>query len=341
MKSRFWSRLVLTLIVLLVFASTLPTQAQGGDCVAGLKANDCQLLKEMTNGDYRSFLIDEQISLKESGLPGGNIDFLLNGNGGIDVSNVGNVANLHERPFSHIVTNLTFSQSLSWQQNGQPKQNGEFRIVNGVLYLRDNQWPDKTWLKFTLQGDAAVYIMSTLEANITVSDISEAAKIVNQLGHDPDILKAERQDGLLVNDQPTALFTMHINPDALITALADPANRALLKLFLSTRRPSDSSAADDQTVAQAQTALKTLKPALQNAKLTLMERVGTTDKHLQCVCIDFSATVDAASAALVGGTMGQPVTIDVEFMVSLSKIGQPLTVEAVPGAQEFQFPSGC
>lgn len=332
MKTKYCRAAILSIVLVTLFASTLPTHAQE-ICFSGLTPAECQLLTDARTANYKSFLMDYQVALKVSGFTPKDLTFSVKGTGGIDTSKV---ADISTNPTSLV---LWQRMHLNWAMNNDPHENDlEYRYVAGQLYMIDTYGTKGQWVvgapydldDLRIAVAVPFSVLNSAKGPLTADAIRLAFKTVS----DPAIVKVEHKTGDIVDGQPTEQFLFTINTSALTQSLSQSDNRPLLKAIVEYAYWASWNGIhiDPSTLQQIVLTLEDFAPLLQNANFTVMLRLGAQDERVQCICVDFAANLDAPAASLISRTGGKPLSIDAEFMLNLSKIGEAVNVEPVANA---------
>jgi hypothetical protein len=87
-----------------------------------------------------------------------------------------------------------------------------------------------------------------------------------------------------------------------------------------------------------------LGPTLNSAKISVVRYLGTGDKMLHGIGLNFAVTIDPQLMSMAGGLGGSsataaapqgPISVSFTFDVKLTKINEPVSVEAVADAKEM------
>lgn len=357
MKSVWRGCILLAIVALIAFTPALTSRAQGDTRCFGLSDADCQLWhsgNDSANASkYSSFVMDYNITFTLAGTGTNDVDFKVTGTGpfSIDASKVSAASS---DPMAAL-TALTMANTLtaSLNANGQTQKGTfEFRIVDGNLYYKGDQVTQDKWMYISL-GKTLSAVMSnpsftnmlsgvmsgtgggTGAGNNPATEIMSDPEVMAAIAKIPDIpgfIKLERQADLDIGGEKTAQFVMNFD---ILTLIKSPDFAPILKAGLKSQN--QGAEVDDkqvqQIVALAQTVLK-------DTKFSITQWVGTTDKLSHGLGVDFVMKIDENTAALLPSSSSssgpaKPLDLNFHFDVKLTKIGQPVTVEPVKDATEF------
>lgn len=356
MKSVLRGGILLAIVALIAFAPALTSRAQGDQKCFGLAAADCQLWHSGNDSanaaKYSSFVMDYNVTFTLAGTGTNDVDFKVTGTGPFSVDE-SKISGASSDPTAAL-TALTMANTLTASLNaGGKSQMGtfEFRIVGGNLYFKGDQATQGKWMFISL-GKALSSAMSNpsftntlntfmggssgASSNPAMAALSDP-EVMAALAKIPDIpgfIKVERQADLSIGDEKVAQFVMNFD---ILTLVKSKEFAPIIKAGI--KSSNQGAEVDDkqvqQVVALAQTFLK-------DTKFSITQWVGTTDKLSHGVGIDFVMKLDENTAALVNSSSSgaaKPVDINFHFDVKLTKIGQPVTVEAVKDATEIDTSS--
>jgi hypothetical protein len=166
----------------------------------------------------------------------------------------------------------------------------------------------------------------------------ETAKALEAFGNVPGLVSGTAEDGAEVDGQATRAIKLTIDLQVLLTALTGPEGRPIIKELLAAQGQTMTDAEIDQQLAQAKAALAMLEPTLKATTLQIGWLVGKTDQKFHGFSLLFDTTVDPTLASMMSGGAGgstaapQPIKINFNLDVKLSKLGEPVTVEPVADA---------
>ncbi len=353
MKSLFRSCILLAIVTLIAFTPALTSHAQGSAKCFGLADADCKLwhsASDQTNmKKLTSFVMDYNITLKVSGTPN-DVNFAVTGNGpfGVDASKVSAASSNPTAAVAGLTMQNTLTASLT---TGKQSQKGtfEFRIVGGNFYFRGDVATKDQWMYIALDKAINAAMSNPSFSNMMggkggkAGGNNPAAAIMNDpelmaaLAKIPDIpgfIKAERKADVTIGDEKAAQFVVNFDFLTLVKSKDfAPVLKAIAKSQGSGQEVTDKQI--QQIVAIAQTVLK-------DTKFSITQYVGTKDNLPHGLGIDFVMKLDENTAALLQGNSSssepaKPVDINFHFDIKLTKIGQPVAVEAVKDATEIDL----
>ncbi|MCC7450048.1 MAG: hypothetical protein IT324_21705 [Anaerolineae bacterium] len=358
MKSVLRGAILVAIVALIALTPALTSRAQGDQRCFGLAAADCELWHSGNDSanaaKYSSFVMDYNITFTLAGTGTNDVDFKVTGTGPFSVDE-SKISGASSDPTAAL-TALTMANTLTASLNasGQSQMGTfEFRIVGGNLYFKGDQATQNKWMFISL-GKALSSAMSnpaitdalsgamgggtgTGSSSNPATAIMNDPEVMAAIAKIPDIpgfIKVERQADLSIGDEKVAQFVMNFD---ILTLIKSKEFAPVLKAGL--KSSNQGAEVDDkqvqQIVAIAQTVLK-------DTKFSITQWVGTTDKLSHGLGIDFTMKVDENTAALMNSSSSgaaKPVDINFHFDVKLTKIGQPVTVEAVTDATEIDTSS--
>ncbi len=358
MKSVLRGCILLAIVALIALTPALTSRAQGETRCFGLAGADCKLWYSGTDAanasKYSSFVMDYNVTFTLAGTGTNDVDFKVTGTGpfSLDASKVSTTSSDPTAAIAALTMANTLTASLNASGQSQ-KGSFEFRIVGGNLYFKGDQATQNKWM-FVSLGKALSSAMSNPSFSNALSSAmgggsgsssNPAMAMLNDpevmaaLAKIPDIpgfIKLERQADLDIGGEKAAQLVMSFD---ILTLVKSKEFAPILKAGLKSQN--QGAEVDDkqiqQIVAIAQTVLK-------DTKLSITQWVGTNDKLSHGLGIDFVMKVDENTAALLqsnssSSSAAKPVDIKFHFDIKLTKIGQPVKVEAVKDATEIDTSS--
>jgi len=325
---------MLVMAALLATIPALKVRAQGDNCF-GLKSEDCQLIQASAANSpakLSSFEINYTLNTKVSGTGTSDSELKVTGGGpiAIDQSKLSGGAGMSMTNLDAVLPALTMQNTLSVSAttNGKNQSdNVEIRIVDGKVYYKDDQQTKGKWMQTSassLSGNSSLASGGGV-ASQAMSDPAVMAAFA-KLPYIKGFITAQRGADLDIGGEKSAHFTFNVD---LLTLLQSPELKDALKAVMTSmgQATEQLDTMMGQYTGMAQTFLK-------NLKITVHEYVGTTDQTLHGVGLDIALNLDAATAGmLMNSTSANPVDVNISFDAKLTKIGQPVTVEAVPDAE--------
>jgi len=342
MKSVFRSAVFAILVALLAFVPVMSTHAQADMCF-GLKADDCALLQGMGGADMSklsSFVMDYSVTAKVTGTGSSDVDLSVQGTGpfSIDATKMtGNSSN----PMA-AVTGLTLANTItaSLTASGQTQKGSfEFRILDGTLYFMGDTATQGKWMSVDLaQALGAAMSNPQLSGAMNPSSNPAAAaamdpavlESLSKAFMSPGVITATRAADITIDGQPVAVFQFNLD---IVTLLKSPDFKPAIQKIMA----SQASGAEitDQQLNQFLVAAQTM---LKDTTFSVSEYVGTTDKLFHGFGLDLSIKLDAATAGMVtGSSNAQALNVDFHFLITLSKVGQAVSVTAPAGAEKIDL----
>jgi hypothetical protein len=340
MKSIFRYGVLLAVMAVLAFSPALNTKAQGS-CLPGLSADDCKLIADSEAQKVTSFAIDSwTLKLDVKGTTTGDVSVDAKGSGAIDFSEVKPVAGKPES----VAAGLKFVMTLEGTSTAAGKTDGgtgEIRIVDGVMYVKSDktEWQKTDFAKVLAQSSSSGSSMGLdpMALSKTFAD-PQVAGLLQALLTVDGFIGTEAGDGPAVGDAATRQITVNVNLGALLTAVTTDK----LPPSLSTMLKAANMDASTLTMVAG-----LLGPTLNSAKIGVVRYVGTGDKMLHGIGLNFAVTIDPQLMSMAGGMAGGmgggsataapqgPISISFTFDAKLTKINEPVSVEAVADAKEM------
>jgi methionine-rich copper-binding protein CopC len=212
----------------------------------------------------------------------------------------------------------------------------EFRIVDGILYFMGDMASQGKWMKLSL-ADAAASSMGSM-GSMTSMASPETAKMLEAFANVPGLVTASAEDGPEVDGEATRAIKLNIDLGVFITALTGPEGKPIIKEILASQGQTMTDAEIDAQMAQVKAMVAMLEPTLKATTLQISWMVGTTDQKFHGFALLFDTTVDPTLASMMSGGAGtsgaapQPIKLNFNLTVTLSKLGEAVTVEAVADA---------
>ena len=347
MKSK--SRLaILSLVVAIVMfgavlSPALQVNAQSNQCF-GLSSDDCALANGTSQPGamqkLTSFNMAYQLTFSGNGPQGNTADFSVKGSGpfAVDATGVNSLSNGD----MNAVAKLTMANTLSWSSttDGQTKTgNFEFRIVNGTLYFQGDNATQGKWKSVDLQQAARSRNFGSMGRGMFGQSANPAQMLamlgaLHKLADTPGFISAERTADTTVEGQQVATFVYHFDVQKLLTS----PNFATFLKTIGSQNPRLQNLSDRQIQAM----LGGVSAALQNSQISITRQIGVTDKLPHGFGVDVVLNVDPKVMAGMMAMMPSsnatqaaevmPVKANLHFLVTLTGIGNKVTVEVPAGA---------
>jgi hypothetical protein len=339
-KMRYVLLALLALVMVIAPAATA-TRAQGADCLPGLDADTCALFTAATEnqGSITSFVMDYNIAMKTTGT-GQDIDLSVVGSGPMDLAALmaADPTTAMSDP-SGLIKAITASQTMdaSMTTAGNTiKGNFEFRIVEGVLYFNGDLATQGKWMKIDLLQalSAASGQMAGLQGQLGAAtgaaDPAMAAQVMSLFSDPSKFFTTEVGEGQEVDGVKTTSITLTVNIKALVEALFSEEGRAVLLEILKAQGQE----MDAQQLEQAAAAIRIFEPVLDATKMSMSWWIDPEAKQFRGFGLTFNTVVDKTTAALLNPQAATPseITVDFNFLVTLSKLNEAVTVEPVADA---------
>jgi hypothetical protein len=322
MKVLAHCRYLVVAIVSCVFSTVASIQAQT-PCLAGLKGSDCELLTVAT-ADFAALAtsdINTDIVIRYSGLPVGGAYIAVKGSSSVDFSKV------TDPSIISVLTHLAMSGSAKvsvsiGRQHRLLKL--DVRVLEGTLYFRPA--PIDLWFKLGLT--------QTLSQNNGSTDVSGVLKIcdpatIQRAGMINADSVAVRANGPTIDGQATAQITavwdVTEGYDRLSPAQQEKLQRGFAAAFLtSIVRGSTANPSDPKLMAAAERSLK-------RSNVSILWIIGLQDKKLHGLGLNLNIPVDPVLATAAYPKLKNiPITVNVRALWTFSKLGQPVTMPAIP-----------
>jgi len=333
------------LVLLVAFAAVpaLNAYAQTQMCF-GLADADCKLFYGAFDSSniakLTSFQMTYSVDGKASGAQGGEVHVTGTGSFGLDTkaASTADSSNpmgaLSALMFSNVI------KASGGATGGTPTNvNIEVRVVGGNIYFNSPELNGGKW-QYTSVSDVSSMAMQSFSSMSSGSSSggssSGAAGAMSMMNSPemqqalaaiptiPGVITATSADGDQVDGVATKKVTFSIDLVKLVQAKEfRPVIEQSLKSQAST-----SSMTADQVVTMASTALK-------DSKVQFWGMVGT-DGVLRGLGFSLAFNVDDATAKSLN--MGTGGSANIDFAFNISKVGQPITVEAPTGAEKLTLP---
>jgi hypothetical protein len=356
MKSIFRFCLVLLIAVLVIAPTMTITRAQGTACLPGLQEADCTLLTAAGKGSISSVTMAYTLAVKVTGIEGvksgsstlHDISLNVAGNGPLSLDKSKLPAGLTPGDPSAAIAGvaaLTLGNAIKIDLTNGPdaqSRSFEFRIIDSKVYWKSdnadmypNSQKDQVgkWLVMPIDPSQ----MSSMpgfsnammgSAMMSGSGAAQAQAMMQQFMAVPGFITATRSDA---NDEAT--FTVNVS---IATLLKSPQFKPILTALASSMGGGSSSPMDP---AQLDAMLGMSTPYFENLKITATSVVGTKYQLAHGVGFHISLSLTAAQlqslGALFGGSssgsmpkLTNPLSADVNFMIKLSNLNQPITLTA-------------
>src|SRR5262249_29357112 len=269
-------------------------------------------------------------------------DISVKGNGPVafDPSAAGGLRSGDMAAFSKFM----FEDTIAWSAttNNETKTgNFEVRIVNGMIYFQGDNVTNGKWESLDPQQFARAGKAGGPKAfGQNVNPVQALAMLgaISKLAQTPGFIRAERTADTTVEGQQIATFVYHFDIQKLLTS---PDFATFIKT-MGAQNPR----LQNVTTEQLQTYLKMAANALQNTTFSVTRMVGVTDKLPHGFGIDGVLNVDPKAAAAMAAMMqssgaqdanAEPVKANLHFLLTISGIGNKVTVTAPEGATPLNF----
>ena len=334
------------LVLLVVFAlvPAVKSYAQNQMCF-GLADADCGLFYSAFSSanlaKLTSFQMDYSINGKGSGGGSGG-EFHVTGSGSFGIDTKAASTSDSSNPMGALSA-LMFSNVIkaSGGATGQSQTvNLEIRVVGGNIYFKSAELNADKW-QYTSVADvsklASQYMSSMGSASSGSSGSSspmgamsamqspEMQKALAAIPTIPGVVTAASADGDQVDGVATKKVTFNIDLVKLVQA---KEFRPVIEQSLK-QQTSGTTMTADQAIQLASTALK-------DSKVQFWGTVGT-DGVLRGIGFTLAFNIDDATAKAMNMTSGGG-SANVDFAFNISKVGQPVTVEAPAGAEKLTLP---
>jgi len=312
----------------------------------GLADADCKLFygafDAANTAKLTSFQMTYSLNGKASGAQGGEFHVDGSGSFGIDTkaaSTAGSsdpMAAMSALMFSNII-------KASGGTTGSTNQtvNLEIRIVGGNVYFKSAELNADKW-QYTSLSDVSTMAMQSFSqmssgsssgssgstggaaGAMSMMNSPEMQQALAAIPNIPGVITATSADADQVDGVATKKVTFNIDLVKLVQA---KEFRPVIEQSLKSQS-STSSMTADQVIQMSTTALK-------DSKVQFWGTVGT-DGILRGLGFTLAFNVDDATAKAMG--MGTGGSANIDFAFNISKVGQPVTVEAPTGAEKLTLP---
>jgi len=348
MKSIFRFGVIL-LVALMVAAPAITTRAQADPCYV-IPAADCTLLQgtSTTSAAFaQGFNMDYTLAIKYNGTSAGTTqsgDVTVNGTGMLGTAAA--AASGGAADPSAMLSALLFSNVINFSSNsaGQAQKGSlEVRVVNGNVYFKTDMM-GPSW-QYVSSADLSTLLTSTMSkmgssgaggtggtgGAMAAMNNPELMAAFGAIPNIPGAITGEATDGPSVDGQATRKVTYNLN---LATIVGAKEFRPVVKAALAQQ-----AAGAEVTDAQVDDTVTKATTALQNSKLSFYALVGSGDKILHGFGVNFSISVDEATAKLLSPTSTTSGSGDVNFAfdITFSKVGQAVAVEAPADATKLDL----
>jgi len=345
------SLVVATFVFGAVFTPSLQASAQGDQCF-GLNADDCALAQSAatpaTMQKLTSFTMAYELNFNGTGPNGNTTNLSVKGSGpfSADPAAVNSLSNGD----ANAAASLMMANTIAWSAttNGETKSgNFEFRIVNGTLYFEGDTATQGKWMSVDLQQAARSHNFGSMGRGAAGQSVSPSQVLavlgeLRKLANTTGFIRAERAADTTVEGQQVATFVYHFDIQKLLTS---PDFAAFLK-----RMGSQNPRLQNMSEEQLQAILSNIATALQNSQFSITRQIGVTDKLPHGLGVDVVLNVDPKAMAGMMGMMQnseatqpaepQPVKANLHFLVTLTGIGNKVTVETPAGATPLDLNQG-
>ncbi len=377
MKSLIRVSLALIVALVLAIGAAPGLSARAADTCFGLNEADCALANSANSADslkkLTAFNVDYTISVASSTDSAADAkSTTIHGSGPISVGN--NMAAMMQateaattpdaaatapateaaRADMKLPADFKVGQTLTVTQTdskGTITNNIELRIVDGVIYVKDDKSTQGAWKRFDPK-DLAKMHMTELPGmggkggmggllnlfggrngrGSSLMGIISALQSAGKLAQTPGVITAKRGADQTIDTQTVATFVYSVD---LVALFNSPAIGSLIGGMFGGRGGNGGDNSSPATPsAIMQNIQKGLVAAFQGTTITITRLVGTTDHLPYGLGIDVAAKIDpSVMMPLAGGgtptdsTMKKTST-DFHFLVKLSGIGTPVSVSA-------------
>jgi len=339
MRSRIRYALILILVVIVV--GGLPPIGKIVHAVEScrfseLSSADCQLITDASNNliGMKNFVMDYKVSFQGRGLPDGNVRFSSSGIGPVDITGI-NADKLLET-LSQAIFASKLNSSLTI---GTKAQSGtlDLRMIEGYLYLKGDRILQDPGVKVDLSK--LLPLLPNQSSNALTAktlNFDGLGGIVKTGGIDiAGVYHVRSQPGRTVEGQPTTQISLDINLYALFTYLTVPENRERFRKAMQ----ANAQKMTDEQIDDLIRFMPLFKSTLQATKIQETWLIGKKDKLYHGWGLTFSTTVDPLLIKLLSGQTNndpiQPIVPSGNMLVTLTKIGQPVTVQPIDGALDI------
>jgi len=342
-------RFVMMLAVAAMIASLVaikPVQAQSSNPF-GFSDADAKLLQTAYENvkKLKSFQMDYTLTASVAGVSktgDGSISVTGSGPFAIDASKAtGGMTDI-----SADAGAITMQNTVTAEVTGAKAMKGslEFRIVDGIFYVKGDQATKGVWYKASL-ADA---IKQGQKSNPMASGSggAKAQEAIMGLFADPDVQAAlpkllatpgfltETNTPDTVGDVKVAKITLVID----ITKLfASPDAKPIVKALLKLQAAQTGKPATDVTDDQVDQILTLATSLTKKGTISLTWLIGTDDSMFYGVGLSIDAAVDTS---MMNPNATGPTTVKADFLVKLSKLNEPVKVDAVPDAIDAPMGGG-
>jgi len=347
MKSLFRLVVIVT-VALMALTPAVATHAQGTQMCFGLSDSDCKMFygafDQAQLAKFTSFVMDYNLDAKFTGTPQGDASVSVQGNGpfGIDPKFASSATSANPMAaMSAIMAGNTIKASASG--GGQNMAgNFEWRIVGGTLYFMGDMATQGKWMSISL-ADAMTSAMSSFSsmssgsssssgpasmlsgANTAFSDPSVTAAF-EAIPTIPGFIKADSKAGTQVDGQDTTQITFTFD---LVTLVNAKETRPILKAALKSQGGGTADVPDTQVDQVA----AMLASALKGSNFQVNWLIGKSDSLIHGFGINIAFHLDASIAAMMtSDSNAKAIDGNITFNITLSKVGQPVSVTAPTGA---------
>lgn len=333
-------RIVSLVIVIVLVVGGAPSSiqkasAQSNCKLKGLSSADCKLIADAGDNlaNLKTFVMDYTVTFQAKGLPNGNINFSAQGSGPVDVSAVDDANGLNALSSAIFASNLKATLT-----EGGKTQSGtlDLRMVDGVLYITASRFPQSNSKLDVSQLLDAIPEQARLALAANVFNFDRLATLQNTPAADiPGVYQAKAQNGRVVEGQAMTQIALDTNLSTYFSYLFRPENREQLRAVL---EASGQQYTDDQ-LNQIARAIPLLRTTLQATKLQETWLIGKKDKLYHGWGLTFSTRIDPTLINMLGSQQDspvtQPITVNASLQVTLTKIGKPVTVQAIDDAEDI------
>jgi len=292
--------------------------------------------------------MDYNLAVKYNGTSAGTTqsgDFTVNGTGMLGTAAA--AASGAASDPSAMLSALLFSNVINFSSNsaGQAQKGTlEVRVVNGNVYFKTDMM-GPSW-QYVSSADLSTLITSAMSkmgsaggaggtggtgGAMAAMNNPELMAAFAAIPNIPGAITGEATDGPSVDGQATRKITYTLN---LATIVGAKEFRPVVKAGLSQQ-----AAGAEVTDAQVDTMVTNITTALKTSKLSFYALVGSGDKILHGFGVNFSISVDEATAKLLSptSTTSGSGDINLAFDITFSKVGQAVAVTAPADATKLDL----
>jgi hypothetical protein len=299
--------------------------------------------------------------VKTGGLPEAqSADISVTGSGAIDLSGAAALTTLatgapaDPAVIGELLKSLKLTQVIDAViKAGGTEQKGKFeaRIVDGTLYFVSDPATAGTWQKVDLQkaiaagqsqmsglpgagGAGNANPLNDPATNAALSALTSDPKFLQLFADTSKYVVVETTDGPEVAGAATKKIQIGLNLKGLLEILTSDDALPTLKALLETQGTKLEDAQFKQQVALIKSQLAAFAPTFEATTIAAYWLVDPAAKSFSGFGLTIATKLDPNAAALVNPTATGEVTINIDFLVTISKVGEDVAVEPVADAVE-------